>query len=229
MQQLLMDGWLLRFSRGFTKRANSVVPLYPSIAGRQEPMAERVRHCENLYAREGLQTIFRLPASDDLSDLDAHLDSRGYTLVDPTLVLAAPTKPVPAHEGFTLLPAEHWLGVYAELTGMPSAARKLHGAIIAGIQTPCGFAVLRCGNRPVACGLAVVERDLLGLFDIVTHPDARRSGHGTALVGSLLRWGHARGARLAYLQMVESNAPARALYRKHGFEISYNYWYRISP
>jgi ribosomal protein S18 acetylase RimI-like enzyme len=229
MQQLLMDGWLLRFSRGFTKRANSVVPLYPSIGGGHEPLAERVRRCENLYAREGLQTIFRLPAIDDLSALDAHLESRGYHLVDPTLVLAAPTQPGPAQDGFALVPAERWLDIYAELTGMPAAARKLHGAIIAGIPTPCGFAVLRRGERPVACGLAVVERDLLGLFDIVTHPDARRAGHGTALVGSLLGWGHASGARLAYLQMIESNTPASALYRKLGFEILYNYWYRISP
>jgi ribosomal protein S18 acetylase RimI-like enzyme len=229
MEQLLMDGWLLRFSRGFTKRANSVVPLYPWTGNGREPLAERVRHCENLYAREGLQTIFRLPAIDDNTALDAHLESRGYNLVDPTLVLVAPTRPGPGHEDFALVPAEHWLDIYAELTGMPDTARKLHGAIVAGIPTPCGFAVLRRGERPVACGLAVVERDLLGLFDIVTDPDARRSGHGTALVGSLLGWGHARGARLAYLQMIESNAPASALYRKLGFEIAYNYWYRISP
>ena len=229
MQQMLMDGWLLRFSRGFTKRANSVVPLYPSIGARQEPLAERVRRCENLYAREGLQTIFRLPAITDLSALDAHLEGRGYHLVDPTLVLAAPTRARSADDGFALVPAEQWLDVYAELTGMPAAARKMHGAIIAGIPSTCGFAVLRSGERAVACGLGVIERDLLGLFDIVTHPDARRSGHGTALVSSLLGWGHASGARLAYLQMIESNAPANALYRNLGFENLYNYWYRISP
>ncbi len=229
MQQLLLDGWLLRFSRGFTKRANSIVPLYPPIGDEQKPLAARVRHCENLYAREGLQTIFRLPAITDVAALDAYLESRGYHLVDPTLVLTTSALAQPTHQGFALVPAEHWLEVYAELTGMPEAARKLHGAIVSGIPSECGFAILQSGTRAVACGLGVLDGDLLGLFDIVTRSEARRSGHGTALVSSLLGWGHGCGAGLAYLQMIESNAPADALYRKLGFESLYNYWYRISP
>src|SRR5262249_29851311 len=42
LEEVLLDGWLLRFSRGYTKRANSVNPLYPSAL----PLEDHVRQCE---------------------------------------------------------------------------------------------------------------------------------------------------------------------------------------
>jgi ribosomal protein S18 acetylase RimI-like enzyme len=228
MQQILLDGWLLRFSRGFTKRANSIVPLYPSLQPIQETLPEKVRYCENLYAREQLRTIFRLTSMVDRGQLDDHLHSHGYVHTEPTQVLSATLGDVPQAPGFALLPQDEWLEVYAHLTDMPITAQLLHDAILAGIQGSCGFAVLRVDGNPVACGLGVVEQDLLGLFDIVTHPAHRRSGHGAELVRSLLNWGKGEGAVCGYLQVVADNQPAQILYKNLGFEPLYNYWYRVS-
>jgi len=75
---------------------------------------------------------------------------------------------------------------------------------------------------------AVLEQELVGLFDVVTHPEARRAGHATELVDGLLGWARDNGARRAYLQMVAANDAARALYDRLGFEPLYHYWYRIS-
>lgn len=225
MQQMLLDGWLLRFARGFTKRANSVIPLYPA----EQPHDEKVRFCENVYAREGLKTIFRLTSIGAQEPLDDFLAHRGYAHRDSTEVMTMPLvgRPQPSSD-LCLLPTERWLSVYEELTGMPATARALHGAILRGIPLPCAYAVIGSPEAPLACGLAVLEQDLVGLFDVVTHPGARRSGRGTELVASLLAWAADQGARRAYLQMVADNDPARRLYEKLGFEPLYRYWYRIS-
>jgi len=42
LQQWLYDGWVIRFADGHTRRANSVIPLYPS---RQDP-ALKIAQCE---------------------------------------------------------------------------------------------------------------------------------------------------------------------------------------
>jgi GNAT superfamily N-acetyltransferase len=93
---------------------------------------------------------------------------------------------------------------------------------------PCAYAVVGDPEKPLACGLAVLEQDLLGLFDVVTDTGARRQGHGRALVSGLLAWGRRHGAHRAYLQMVQDNDPARALYDGLGFTELYEYWYRVS-
>ena len=226
LHQMLLDGWVLRFARGFTKRANSVTPLYPG----SQPIEEKVRFCENLYARERLQSVFRLTAGADGCDqaaLDRCLDARGYRLADSTLVLGASVAPEAVSPRWSVLTLKEWLNAYAALTGMPDKFMRLHGAILNAIRTECAHAVLRHGDEVLACGLGVVERGLLGLFDVVTDPTHRRQGCGEELVRGLLDWGCERGARTAYLQVTEGNAPAQALYRKLGFAERYRYWYRI--
>ena len=228
MQQMLFDGWLLRFAGGFTKRSNSVVPLYAASL----PIADKVHFCENLYARERLQTIFRLTSTSDRSELDCLLDERGYRRIDPTLVLSADLNDharLPMPEGWQLLPPGEWLQAYAAATHLPETSQQLHSAILEGIRTDCGFAVLRQSDEVLACGLGVVEQGLLGLFDIVTHPGHRREGHARRLVQGLLAWGAQQGADTTYLQMLETNAAAHALYSGFGFIGQYHYWYRISP
>ena len=83
LQQVLLDGWVLRFSKGFTRRANSVTPVYPSM----KPALDKIRYCENLYAREGLPTFFRLTTLGDSADLDADLAARGYQQQERARVL----------------------------------------------------------------------------------------------------------------------------------------------
>src|SRR5215472_6169829 len=73
LRQVLLDGWVLRFSEGLTRRANSVNPL----RGPRETGGSLITACEALYHRRLLPTIFRLPSIID-PGLDEQLHTLGY-------------------------------------------------------------------------------------------------------------------------------------------------------
>src|SRR5271165_4691475 len=74
LRQVLLDGWVLRFSEGLTRRANSVNPLRADHRG----VDALIPACEALYRRRLLPTIFRLPSIIGPA-LDRRLDALGYS------------------------------------------------------------------------------------------------------------------------------------------------------
>ena len=78
----------------------------------------------------------------------------------------------------------------------------------------------------LVCGQTATEADLVGLYDVFTHPDARGQGLARWLCAALLVQARAAGARMAYLQVDSDNAPARAIYHRLGFADGYAYHYR---
>ena len=242
--QILVDGWLIRISNGFTKRANCVVPLYATPATDPDPLQtdllNKVRYCENLYAREQLQTIFRLtsestpPTATAEHPLDVVLEQRGYQRVDPTRVQIADLRALPSaadttagpNTNFQIVTATQWLRAYSALAAMPAPAAELHANLIRSIRPDCAFALLSVAGTPAVCALGVLEHNLLGLFDVITAETYRGQGLAEQLLDQLLSWGARRGAEHAYLQVITANTPALSLYRRLGFVDLYHYWYR---
>ena len=228
LETVYYDGWLLRFADGFTRRANSVNPVYSSML----PAAVKVRHCEALYASRGLPSVFKMTPFSEPQGLDDLLETYGYRRAGVTSVqtLALDSlKWTTISENLTIRekPDEEWLANYCLFNGVSDARRALMERMLAAVIPTTAYAMLRNGGEPVALGLAVRERDLVGLFDITTAPDMRGRGFGTQLIGALLEWGAQEGARHAYLQVMLSNSPALALYDKFGFAEVYRYWYRV--
>lgn len=244
LQQQLYHGWVLRFSRGFTRRANSVQvgPATDRAAPMDDSLIERIRYCENRYAAEDLATVFRLTSLQPQEDLEMLLDERGYRRAGETLVMACalpePTAPIDdplaePRQGRQLASVEDWLAIYASLAELPPEGAALHRAILRGIPGQLGLwvsdgALAAASGLAAACGLAVHEAELVGLFDIITAPARRQQGHGRAVVDALLRWGLSQGASYGYLQVTADNATAQGLYERVGFQPLYRYWYRHS-
>lgn len=227
LQQHLYDGWALRFSEEYTKRANSVNPLYPS----KLDIDEKIGYCEQVYASKGYPVIFRLTEPFAPPSLDSQLALRGYQKIDPTHVmyldLQKQKNPVATNVSFRELPLSQWLNLFTQFSGYSAAKQPIHEKMLQSIVSPCLTVALQIADEVVSLGLGVLQGSLFGLFDIVTHSDHRSKGYGKLLVSHMLRWARERGAQQAYLQVMEQNFVARSLYAKLGFEDSYAYWYRI--
>jgi ribosomal protein S18 acetylase RimI-like enzyme len=101
--------------------------------------------------------------------------------------------------------------------------------MIASIALPVGFATAYSRRSPVGYGMAVLDRGMIGLFNIAVCDTARGQGIGKKLTAALLRWGRTQDATGAYLHVLESNSIARSLYKKLGFVEIYRYHYRKEP
>lgn len=228
-QTLCADGWLLRYGRGFTKRANSVYPLYPAALGFEEKIAA----CEAFYRDKGQAVCFKLTEASQPAGLDAELARRGYARIDEVSIQTRPLAGLPAAQHGILrtspeMTAE-WLEVFCSLAPERAKDKETIRELFRLPLPPCQYGLLEVEGQIVACGLAVRQGEHVGLFDIVTDPAYRRLGYGEALLLHMLNLAVEEGARVAYLQVLAANAAAMSLYAKLGFSEKYKQWYRIKP
>jgi ribosomal protein S18 acetylase RimI-like enzyme len=227
LQQMLFDGWVVRFARGYTKRANSITPLFAA----QLDSAAKIATCERLYAARGLPPVFRLTPFSCPAELDQMLAQRGYRRIDHTAVmhrdLQAGTSLTPSTAVLRHESVSDWIRLWCALHGAAVEQHHTHQAMLDLIPATRLLVSLVQADQVVACGLGVLEHDFFGLFDLVTAPLQRQRGYGGALVSGMLAWARQHGATHAYLQVLHDNAPAHRLYVRLGFQEIYPYWYRV--
>lgn len=228
LQQILYDGWVLRFAEGYTKRANSINPLYPS----SRDINEKINRCEQIYRNFALKPIFRLINIPRIKILDTALEQLGYQKQDTVSVRVKTLvneKPIHSDRSITLSIelSEEWLDHFVHAVKLPIIHWETLATMLQIIPTSTCYGILKHNHRFCSCGLGVLERKYLGLFFIVTAPQQRRRGYAEQLILKLLDWGKSNGATQAYLQVETNNQGAIDLYNKLGFTEVYQYFYRI--
>jgi GNAT superfamily N-acetyltransferase len=223
LREVLLDGWLLRFSESLTRRANSANPL--------TPVAQlRLRECEALYSRLGLPTIFRVLSLIDAS-VDQSLAAAGYTREGESCVLygaigglaAAPDPEVRLVTEAT----PEWFAAMAMLQNHSEAQASTYRRIIRQIAIPAAFAALPVNGNVVALAYGAIHRGLLCYESVITDRRWRRQGYGRRVIAALAGWGKDNGAEGACLEVEAGNLPALALYRGIGLATElYRYHYR---
>jgi Acetyltransferases len=227
LSTLLYDGWVLRFADGYTKRANSINPIHYSTCDLQE----KIKECEKIYAAHHLPTIFKITPFVHPVHLDETLEEMGYTLLDTTSVqtlnldhIGEPKlTSVVINEDATSL----WLENFCRFSDVNAKDRNVMERMLSNIKTKKGFISFYYEEQVVACGLGVIEREYIGLYDIVTDQNYRNRGFGEQMILNLLKWGKENGAKYSYLAVVANNEPALRLYSKIGYSEIYKYWYRV--
>lgn len=230
LQQILLDGWVLRFSGGYTRRANSINPLASGV----RPLPDKVALCEQLYAERGRPAIFRIPGIAPDRALDRLLDERGYAARDETCVLLAPRLQTSgaSDPGVRIEPtgAPDWWEAHTRFSALSPDQSRLARAITDLIPYPVRFAAMMEDDQIRAIALLVLQGEHLCIHAVATDPAYRRAGFGRRTLTALLEWAATRGARHGYIQVVADNSAARALYAGLGFrEELYRYHYRMPP
>jgi len=231
-QHLLLNGWLLRISEGYTQRANSVLPLYYHGT---DPIAD-IRFTEVMYQKMQLsKIIFQIPEYVAPTTLDEVLASLGYEKKSKTIVMTKTldTQVVSKAIRDDLLyecdqNRVRWLNFKKTCsTGMNMyypLLEKIIERIV--IPTPRFFYVM--AKEEIIGGLlGVIERGYFGLFALEISPHYRRKQVALSLMQYVIEWCRTNQVHTIYLQAEEVNNPAIILYQKLGFISAYSYHYRI--
>src|SRR5262245_32766569 len=186
LQQMVYDGWLLRFAGGYTRRANSVNGLYLGVLDPRE----KITYCEQVYQKKGLTPTFRVtpfldpPLSEEILE-EAGYQKAGQTSVQVLGLTGLPLQTTSSAQHWAA-PVEAWVEAYTHMNRVAPSHYPTLKAILGNILSETCFMSLVDGTETVACGLGVLEAPYIGLFDIVTHPARRGQGLGTKLIHNIL-------------------------------------------
>ncbi|WP_179279807.1 GNAT family N-acetyltransferase [Actinacidiphila glaucinigra] len=227
-----LGAWTLRAAGGFTRRANSVLPLGdPGV-----PLTEAVARIARWYGDRGLPPYVQVTTGGEDSDetLAEALGGLGWTAEGHALLRTAALAPIadlPGAEAVHLsreADAE-WLARYHRTGDVGDAALKVLGG-----GPSVWFATVpgegdSAGAGPAAIGRCAVDGRFASFGAVEVAPDHRRRGLARAVMAALARKALDEGASGAYLQVETDNEGARALYDRMGFTTHHAYHYRRGP
>ncbi|MFB7928665.1 GNAT family N-acetyltransferase [Streptomyces sp. NPDC056039] len=224
-----LGDWELRAASGFTRRANSVLPLgEPGL-----PLDEALGAVRRWYDERGLpayvQTATGAEGTQEL--LCAELEARGWVREVTAELWVGPLAPVADREepsGVVLSREadEAWLARYQRKGVSEVALRVLGSGPSVWFATVPGATE---GAAPAAIGRCVVDGRWAGFAAVEVDPALRRQGLGTAVMAALARRALDEGASAAWLQVEAENAGARELYAGMGFAAHHAYHHYRAP
>ncbi|MEV5454413.1 GNAT family N-acetyltransferase [Streptomyces sp. NPDC052535] len=230
-----LGAWELRAAGGFTRRANSVLPLGdPGL-----PLDEALTAVRRWYGERGLPAYVQTAtgAAGTQEQLCAELERRGWVREVTAEVWTGGLAPVAdLSEGAGVVLSrqadETWLARYRRRGVSEVALRVLGGGPSVWFATVPGAdadADADGQGVPAAIGRCVVDGRWASFAAVEVDPARRRRGLATAVMAALARRALGEGASAAWLQVETDNAGARALYAGMGFAAHHAYHHYREP
>ena len=228
MNFVFLNGWVVRIGDGYTRRANSVMPI--KYFG--QDVEKDISTVEELYYGSDLPSVFQIPDYCDPANLKKILLSKGYEEFDESLLMSEKIDKLKTIEinneyqyNIDEGASEDWFSEFQKLTKRSDEAKIKNQSIIGRIPFKKGFIFARKDDKIVGLCLAVLERDYVGVYDMIVSSDFRRKGIAKSILAKLIEWGKNNGAKTCYLQVQGDNSGAIALYKKIGLIDRYHYRY----
>lgn len=226
VKQEVYDGWILRYSMGYTKQGNSVSPYYESFFD----LEDKFLYCENYFTSKGIDVIYKLIEDKNCLIIDSELENKGFVKEGLTSVQEARLFDIKFNvEGLIIENqfSEYWFDFFSSEMNLSQKEAEALKIILKKNDDKNFYVLKKEGSKLVAGGLGVIEEDKLGIYDIYVCPSERGKGYGEEIVKRIMLEGRGRNVDFAYLQVSTKNTKALQLYKKLGFREIYKYWYRI--
>ncbi len=225
-QQEELGGWLLGLDAGTVQRAKSAAPLVQGHA-----LVASIDRVASRYRDAGLNPCFRVPDVPELEGVQRRSTAQGLTPGEATHVqwveanrLEALLSASGVEVSLNDRPDEAWCAVFLGEGFDPidgaSRTRILKRAAHAR------YASVQVEGATVAVGMGSFSHGWVSIHGMRTLPAWRGRGYALAIIGRLMAEGRRRQLDRVFLQVEGSNAHARAIYRRLGFQDlwSYRYW-----
>ena len=153
----LYDGWILRYSNGYTYRGNSVNPLYSSTI----ELEDKIKYCECKYFEKGLPCVYKITENVE-KELDHSLEKLGYTMEKSAdIMIYQLNKNINTQVEdvkITLDITEEWLDGFLKLNGTTEETIKSTAKfMLSNIKNKVFCVSINYGEIMIACGLGVLE------------------------------------------------------------------------
>ncbi|MFX1378525.1 MAG: GNAT family N-acetyltransferase [Promethearchaeota archaeon] len=229
-----LNGWILRFTKGVTARANSVFPLY--YTGNLDTLDQDITYVEKAYNSYNLPAIFTMPEYFEPNNLDIKLLEHGYQQSGcVTYTMISTIKELrneEINENFVyivypqrVIACSKFLAKFSQRNQRAqNVLEKLSNRIIIPQKR---VIIAKYKNKVIGTLTAILDpHGFLYIVDVLVHPEFRRQKLATSMFFIIMnKWGIKSEVNAIWLQVETENKEAMKLYAKLGFKKAYSYYY----
>ncbi len=198
-----------------------------SAATSDSPVSEaEIDQAEAEMAKMGQVATFMLRKSADA--LDRQLAARGYSVVDPVLLFAAPLETIAAIKAAPLdaIPSDTPLAMMEELW-LETGFGPERIDVMRRTKGPKAHMFSRFRDAPAGCAFVALDGEVAMLHALTVRPEYRHQGVARRILGRAAVWAQQNGAKDLALATTSENLPARKLFSGIGMQIVGKYHYRM--